>query len=93
MSSSIHTALHHRVTVPSWIVAALLALVIAIGALAVVVGSDDNTTRSSAAAAVPALVQARGTDVSAPDQQAPIAAPAGQDMPTTCVDSRVVGHC
>jgi hypothetical protein len=93
MSSSIHTALHHRVTVPSWIVAALLALVFAIGALAVVAGSDDGPAVAPAQAAAPALVQARGTDVAAVDQQAPIAAPAYRTMPTSCVDASVVGHC
>jgi hypothetical protein len=69
MSSSIHTALHHRSTIPSWVVAVLVAAVVAIGVVAIFAGSD-NSTLTPAKAASPAPT-----------------------MPTSCVDSTVVGHC
>jgi hypothetical protein len=71
MSSSIHTALHHRLTLPSWVVAALVAAVVAIAALAIAAGSGDSTSLSTAKAAP------------APYQQ----------LPTSCIDNTVVGHC
>ena len=67
MSTHISTALHHRVTLPSWVVAAIVAAVLAVGALAVFSGTDDAST----AAATPSV----------------------SDLPTTCVNSEVVGHC
>ena len=78
MSSSIHTALHHRVSIPSWFVGALLALVVAIGAIAIAAGSQDSSPVAPAPAATPARLPALGTDVAAPDQQAPLPTPAGK---------------
>jgi hypothetical protein len=65
-----HTALHHRIAVPSWVVASMLAIVVAIGAIALFAGSDSSSTIAPAKAAAPT-----------------------QEMPTSCVDAAVVGHC
>ena len=70
MSSSIHTALHHRLTVPSWVVASLLAALLAAGAIALLAGSGDSSAVPAAKADAPYV-----------------------QMPTSCIDSRVVGHC
>ena len=35
MSTHISTAMHHRVTLPSWVIAAIVAAVLAVGAIAV----------------------------------------------------------
>ena len=71
MSSSIHTAFHHRLTVPSWVVAALVAALFAVGAVSLFAGSGGTSTVPAAKASSAPYVQ----------------------MPTSCVDSRVVGHC
>ena len=68
MSTHISTALHHRVTLPSWVVAAIVVAVLAIGAIALLAGSHDA---SSVSAAPPSV----------------------SDLPTTCINSEVVGHC
>ena len=71
MSSSIHSAMHHRLSVPSWILAAVLALVLATGAIAIVSASGDNASVTPAHASASSL----------------------PEMPTSCVDARIVGHC
>jgi hypothetical protein len=68
MSTHISTALHHRLTLPSWVIAAIVAAVLAVGAIAVFSGSDAATS-------------------------SPVAAPSVSDLPTTCINSEVVGHC
>ena len=68
MSTHISTALHHRVTLPSWVVAAIVAAVLAVAAIAVLAGSNDASSVSAAPASV-------------------------SDLPTTCGNSEVVGHC
>ena len=54
MSTHISTALHHRLTLPSWVVAAIVAAVVALGAIAVFSGSDEASL-APAKAATPSL--------------------------------------
>ena len=65
MSTHMHSALHHRLTLPSWIVAAFLVAAFALAALAIFNGSSATSS----------------------------AAPSAAEMPTSCVDNTVVGHC
>jgi hypothetical protein len=54
MSSSIHAALRHRTTLPSWLVATMLAVVIAIAAVALFAdagGSSPGVTPAKASTA------------------------------------------
>jgi hypothetical protein len=59
MSSSIHTALHHRITLPSWLLAAMLAVVVAIGAVALAAdsGSTSSGLSPASAASAPSIDQ------------------------------------
>jgi hypothetical protein len=53
MSAPLQAAIRHRVTVPAWLIALVVAAIIAVAGIAVLAGSDDNV----AAQTTPALSQ------------------------------------